>query len=137
MFKKLVRGTLGLLADSTFFLWLVGFAVQTLFVYQVAVSAWKGEGLEAHLDSTLARLALLGSAAMILHMMLSAASKKRSPLWGLFGAFHLASLFVYRLKSRCINCPALVADELSCPKCGTDLTRSVEVVKVKSPRKAT
>jgi hypothetical protein len=131
VFNKLVRGTLGLLADATFFLWLVGFAVQSIFLYQTAVSAWKGEDLRALLDTTLPRLALLGTAAMILHMTLSASSKKRSPLWGLFGGFSLGGLFVYRLRARCINCPALVADEMSCPKCGADLTRSVEAVKVK------
>lgn len=137
MLKKLVRGTLGLLADSTFFLWLLGVAVQSLFIGKLAIAVWHGEHPQAHLDTSLARLALLGTAAMILHMTLSAGSKKRSPLWGLFGAFSLPSLFVYRLKARCINCPALVADELSCPKCGADLTRSVEAVKIKSPKKAT
>lgn len=130
MLKKLVRGTLDLLADSTFVLWLLGCAVQTIFIGKLAIALWRREDLQPHWDSTLSRLALLGTAAMILHMMLSAASKKRSPLWGLGGAFNVASLLVYRLRSRCLNGSALVSDELSCPNGGVALTRSVEVVKV-------
>lgn len=129
--NRFVRGTLGLLADSTFVFWLTGFAVQSVFLGKLALSAWKGEDPQTHLDTTLARLALLGTGAMLLHMMLSASSKKRSPLWGLLGGFSLPSVLLYRLRSRCFNCPTLVTDEMSCPKCGVDLTRSVEAVKVK------